>query len=49
MDIRDEEALIPETMLARWLETRQLPDEQRGKVRDLGVGLIRTLRERENA
>ena len=49
VDIRDEEALIPETMLARWLETRQLPDEQRGKVRDLGVGLIRTLRERENA
>lgn len=46
VDIRDEEALNPETMLARWLGTRQLPDEQRNKVRDLGVGLIRTLRER---
>jgi len=41
VDIREEEALIPETMLERWLAMRDIPESRRERVRAAGIELIR--------
>ncbi len=48
VDIREDEALNPETMLDRWLSMRNLPDATRERVRDAGFELIRHEREFRN-
>ena len=48
VDIREDEALNPETMLDRWLSMRNLPDATRQRVRDAGLDLIRHEREFRN-
>ncbi len=45
VDIPEDEALNPETMLDRWLSMRNLPDSTRQRVRDAGLDLIRHERE----
>ncbi len=45
VDIREDEALNPETMLDRWLSMRDLPDSTRQRVREAGLDLIRNERE----
>lgn len=47
VDIRDEEALDPLVMLERWLDQREMPDDQRRKVLDRGKALIQTDRAKE--
>jgi exonuclease SbcD len=42
VDIRDEEALDPLVMLERWLNLREMPEDQRRKVHDRGKALIQT-------
>ena len=45
VDIREDEALNPETMLDRWLAMRDLPESTRERVRAAGLALIRSDRE----
>ena len=41
VDIREEEALIPESMLDKWLTMREVPEALRARVRAAGIELIR--------
>lgn len=45
VDIREDEALDPATMLDRWLALRDLPDDTRERIRAAGLELIRAERE----
>lgn len=45
VDIQEDEALNPESMLDRWLGMRDLPESMRERVRATGLELIRTQRE----
>jgi exonuclease SbcD len=44
VDIREEEALIPEKMLDSWLALRDVPEELRGRIRAAGIELIQAER-----